>query len=608
MNKALLLGLASVVCALSLRTANAEDPVFHTRAVLGLRRNPSESAVVAVRKALAEASSPDRQAALIHALSERRDSACLPQVVKLAKSKDTQVRDSALHAVALMSDKPLNALFQAGIKQSPKAAKMEAINAYLAHADRLAAIGKKREAVSIYRELVELGGYQKGNALMGLALTGGGGERDLILDTLRDTDQRKPAVLKLVFSPDRTGSREVERAYGSITAADPPLKADLLDVLGSHADPASLDTVLTAAGDTNELVRTAALAALGRFDEERATDALVAAVVSGRDLASAVQSMERSPGRSKITDKLKNALPAASAPARVSLVRLLGNCPKAECVPVLLETLKDADSHVRVEALDVLAKVGEPSTYAPIVEFLAGEPDRKVRTKAMVAVSRLGDIGVASAERSKVVVKQLMKGDCPGRAELIAMLPKVTSAASQASELKLLDEALASEEKDIRRAAIRALQEWPDPEVVLGVLLGTAAKGPDSLNGVLALRAYTAQLARLSEKREDPVALARRYTKGLDVAVTRPEKSGLLSGLSGLGHVDALKVASDRFDDPDVKEEAMLTAYTISVALGKSQEKAVRPVLEKIIANTANQKLKEDAGKLLQSIETQRTR
>jgi len=226
----------------------------------------------------------------------------------------------------------------------------------------------------------------------------------------------------------------------------------------------------------------------------------------------------------------------------------------------------------------------------------------------MAALSRLGDIGAPSPERSRLVVGWLMKGNCPGRAELIAMLPKTTSAASLESELRILDEALASEDKEIRRAAIRALQEWPDPDVVLDVLLGTAAKGPDSLNGVLALRAYTAQLARLGEKRKDPVALARRNTKGLDVAVTRPEKSGLLSGLSGLGHVDALKVASDRFDDPDVKEEAMLTAYTISVALGKSQEKAVRPVLEKIIANTANQKLKEDAGKLLQSIETQRTR
>jgi len=587
---------------------NHEDPVFHTRAVLGLQRNPSGDAAVALRKALARASAPERQAAIIHALSERRDSACLPQVVILAESRDTQVRNSALRAVALVSDKPLNALFQAGIKQGPKAAKMEAIKAYLAHADRLAELGKKREAASIYRELVELDGYQKGNALMGLALAGGAGERDFILDVLKDAYQRNPAVLKLVFSPDRTGSREAESAYGSAAAAGPNLKADLLGVLGSHADPASLDTVLTASGDTNELVRRAALTALGRFDDERATDALIAAVVSGSDLAVAVQSIEGSPRRSSITGKLKKALPTAPAPVRVSLVRLLGNCPGAECLPVLLAALKDVDSHVRIEALDVLARVGDPSTYAPIVEFLAGEPDRKVRAKAIAALSWLGDVGAPSPERSELVVWWLMRDDCPGRAELIAMLPKVTSAVSRKAELRILDEALASEEKRIRRAAIRAMQEWPDPDVVLDVLLRTAGKGPDSLNGVLALRAYTAQLARLAEKRKAPVALARRYTKGLDVAVTGPEKSGLLSGLSGMGHVDALKVALERFDDPDVNEEAMLTAYTISVVLGDSQAEAVRPALEKIIANTANKKLQKNAIDLLKSIETQRTR
>ncbi|MBT4821593.1 MAG: hypothetical protein HON70_38145, partial [Lentisphaerae bacterium] len=592
-----------------------EDPVFHTRAVLGLQKNPSESAAVALRKALADASIPERQARLIHALSERRDSACLPQVVKLAGSKDTQVRNLALHAIALMSDEPRNALFQVGIKQGPKAAKMDAINAYLAHADRLAEMGKKREAIAIYRELIELGGYQKGHALMGLALVGGAKERDFILEVLKDTNERNPTVISRLFSRDPSGRRVVERVYADTAATNVNLKADLLGVLGSYADPATLPTVLNAADDENHLVRRAALGALGNFDDERATDALIAAAVSERDLDIAVQSIGRSPRRSKITENVKKALPAGSASVRVSLVRLLGNCPKAECVPLLLATLRDADRQVRAEALGMLAKAGEPSSYAPVVEFLAGEPDRKVRTKATAALSRLGDTGVTPAERSRLVTGRLMKGDCPGRAELIAMLPRVTSASSQESELKILNQALVSEAKDIRRAATRALQEWPDPDVVLDVLLRTAGKGSDPLGGVLALRAYTEQLKRLAEKRSDSVSKGRmaaqdatremvqRYRRGLDLAVARPEKSGLLSGLGGQAHPDALKTALDHFDDQDVKEEAMLAVYTISAALGKSQAQAVTPALEKIIAETANEKLKKNASDLVKSFQ-----
>ena len=786
-----------------------EDPALSTRAVLGLQRNPSERAAVALRKALTDASAPKHQAVFIHALIERGDAASLPQFIKLAESKDTAVRNLALRGVSLMSDEPLNALFQAGMKQDSKTAAIAAANAYLAHAERLAESGKKKEAIAIYRELVALGRYQKGNALMGLATVGGMEELDAILQGLKGADQRDlAAVLDHLFLKNGDEKQDITKLYRSAGETNAHLKPGLLRVLGIYADPASLDTVLSAVGDSDDRVRRAALAALGHFDHERATDALIAAVVSGEDRNIAVQALEESPGRTKIAEKLKKALPNRSGPARLSLIRLLGNCPKAECVPVLLETLKDADSRVRAEALDALAKAGAPSTYAPVVELLAGEPDREVRSRAMAALSALGKCGVAPAERSRLVLGRLRKGDCPGRAELIAMLPKVTSGASRTAELKILGEALESKDQEIRRAGFRAMEEWPDPDAVLEALLSTAAKEPGSVNSILALRAYTKQLERLSEKHAasirrgrvtnpgkyvdggninlstsrdggevtvsmwvrptalsgdnrlygqlsgtasqqgtvrvtsdgrmevwngatwlrvapagalttgnwhhlafvwkgnsvrayvngvagltatanfefgaanghfgiaapflgrygtafvggvDEVAIfavalnpgqikilangsraratvpktlpapahywrfdenggiktspdlrpnqqgaaedmVQRYRKALNVAVTRPEKCALLNGLGGQRHVDALKAALDRIGDPDVREEAMLAAYTISAALGKSRAQAVRPALKKIIANTASKTLKKSASDLLKSL------
>jgi HEAT repeat protein len=778
-----------------------ENLMFKTRAVLGLQQNPSDSAAVVLRKALAEASTPEHQAVFIHALIKRGDAASLPRFIQLAKSKDTPVRNLALRGVALMSDKPLNALFQAGIKQDSKAAKMDAVNAYLAHADRLAEVGKKKEALSIYRELVTLDGYQKGSALLGLAIVGGMEELDTILEGMKGESRQNLAILnRLLFSnPDE--QQDITKLYERIRVANPDLKASLLTVLGIYADPASLDTVLTAAGDTHDLVRRAALSALGHFDHERATDALIAAVVSGEDRSIAVQALENSPGKSKMAETLKKALPACSGPARVSLVRLLSNCPKAECVPVFLEALKDTDPQVRAEALDGLAKAGAPSTFGPVVAHLAGEPDPNVRYKAMAALSALVDISGASPERSSIVLVELMNSDGPGRVELISILPKVSSAAHRVAGLDFLGEATKSNDKEIRRAAFRAMQEWPDPDEVLDFLIVTAGKDPGSVNGVLALRAYTKQLERLAEKRAasiskgrktdsftyvdggninltanhgggevtvsmwvcpsalsgddrlfgqlsgamtqqgamrvagdgrlevwnvaawlqvapagtlttgarthlafvwtgnsvqafvngvaqstgtanfdfgatnghfgigapflgrygktlagsiDHVAvysvaltsgqiktladgstvtaavpvkiptpahrwrfddngrttatltdqaaqkeMVRRYRKGLDLAVTRPEKSGLLSGLSRVGHVEALNLAIDRFEDPEVKEDAMLAAYKISAVLNETGDPEVKPALEKIIEGTANASLEKNARNLL---------
>jgi sugar phosphate isomerase/epimerase/HEAT repeat protein len=799
-------GGAESVDALT-RLLSHKDAVLRSRGILGLQKSPSESAAVVLRTALTDASDPERQAILIHALTERGGSACLPAFITLAASTNTQVRNMALRAVALTSDTPRKVLFQSGIQQASMPARMDAINAYLAHADRLAEIGKKRDAVSIYRELVTLGGFQKRNALMGLARVDGAEQLVFIQKNLEGKNKQDLAVLNSVFSPMFGENADIASVYGNISAKEPTLKAGLLGVLGTYADPANLDTVLTAVDDPNDFVREAALTALGHFDHARATDTLIAAVVFGRNPDVAVRSIEKNPSKTKIAGPLKKALPASSGPARLALIRLLGNCPKAECIPVLLETLSDTDPAVRVAVLEALTRVSDRLSFGPIVDFLADEPDRKVRFKALALLSALVDISGASTAWSTHVVSRLTEGAGPGRVELIGLLPSVSVAATRDAEMKILGEALASDDKNIRRAAIRAMQEWPDSEAVLDVLLRTAAKRPDSADGILALRAYTTQLERLGDKRSasvresqmtdhgnyvdggninltanrdggavtvsmwvrpavlsgdnrlfgqlrgaatqqgalrvagdghlevwaatawpqiapagtlaadvwthlalvwtgnsvqayvDGVAQGRatanfdfgaangqfgigapflteygqafdgviddvaifalaldadqieiladrsktrtslpeqlpapvqywpfddkgggtvtvdadptesgaakdmlqHYRKGLDVAVTRPEKSGLLNGLSRHHALDALKTTLMYFDDADVKEEAMLAAYTIAAVLGKSQAETVRPALEKIIANTSNQKLKADAASLLKS-------
>ena len=595
-----------------------EDPVFHTRAVLGLQRNPSDEAAVALRKAWAGASEPEKRAALIHALSLRGDRASLPQFIKDAAAADDAVRTAALLAIASLADEPANALFKAGMTQGPATARREATNAYLLHADRLAKMGKKREALGIYHELLGEGGYAKAAALLGMARAGGAAELTSILENLKGAERCVVAVTGSIFEHIPHSGPVVAAVCENVKTAAPTLKVRLLDVLARYADPAGLATVLEAAKDPNPAVRTAAVSALGRFDDRRASDALVAALAAGKETAAALRAVEMSPMKSILADGLIAALADASGPRRVPLVQALRTCPADKVVPVLLKTGEDADGAVRSEAFLALRRIGDPSAYPRLVERLAGEPDEQVQSVGVNALAALGARINDPSQRTAPVLARLAAGGSSGRPALLLLLSRISGEATQEAGLKFVREALSARDEKLRRAALQAMADWPDPDPVMDALLQASKKEPGAALGVLALRAYCKQIGALIEKRNAAVQekrglaedaqkeIVRRCTQGMEVAAQPAERVGFLSHLGRQPHPDALKVVAGCLDDPNVKKEAIQAAWSIATALHKTHPDAVRPVLEKIKTATEDKQWQSRVEQLLKTMEAKK--
>ncbi|MBM4020514.1 MAG: hypothetical protein FJ288_19715, partial [Planctomycetes bacterium] len=532
------------------------DPLFHTRAVLALQTIPSEEAAAALRKALAGAVEPERRAALLHALALRGDRASLPQFTKDAASANDAVRTAALLGIARVADEPANALFKAGMKQGPETARREATNAYVLHADRLAKVGKKQEALGICHELLGESGYAKAAALLGMARAGGAAETKAILENLKGAERSVIAVTGNVFDYIPSSGQVVAAVCESVETADPAFKVRLIEVLARYADPAGLATVLEAVNDANPAVRAAAVSALGRFDDKRAADALVAALAGGKETAAALGAVEMSPMKSALADGLIAALPDISGPRRVALVQALRACPADKAVPVLLKAAEDADGVVRSEVFLALRRIGAPSAYPRLVERLAEEPSEQVQSVGVTALAALGARIKDPSGRTAPVLARLAAGGSPGRPALLLLLSRVSGEATQEPGLKFVREALGAQDEKLRRAAIEAMAGWPDPEPVMDELLGASKKEPESALGVLALRAYCKQIGALVEKRNAAVRekrlspddaqkeIVRRCTLGMEIALQPAEKVGFLSHLGQQPHPDGLKLVA----------------------------------------------------------------
>jgi HEAT repeat protein len=319
-----------------------------------------------------------------------------------------------------------------------------------------------------------------------------------------------------------------------------------------------------------------------------------------------------------LADGLIAALPNAPGPRRVSLVQALRTCPADKAVPALLKTAEDADEAVRTEVFLTLRIIGDPSAYPRLVDRLAEEPNPQVQLAGVNTLAALGARIKEPSRRTAPVLARLAAGGSPGRPALLLALARLSSEATQEAGLKFVREALRAQDEKLRRAAIQAMADWPDPDPVMDELLQASKKEPESVLGVLALRAYCKQIGALTEKRNAAVRekqlsaeeaqkeIVRRCTQGMEVAVQPAERMGFLGHLGQQPHPDALKAVAGCFSDPNVKKEAIQAAWSIASALHKTHPDAVKPVLERIKTATEDKQWQSRVDQLLKAMEARK--
>ena len=145
------IGTEQSVPALAKMLTNDE---YADMARYALERIPGEAVDEALRSALPKTSGKTK-VGIINSLGERRDSKAATALSKLIYDSDDMVAGSAIAALGKIGGpRATKALARAKGETSGKL-RMLVLDAYLKCADQLAAEGKKRQALAIYKELSE---------------------------------------------------------------------------------------------------------------------------------------------------------------------------------------------------------------------------------------------------------------------------------------------------------------------------------------------------------------------------------------------------------------------------------------------------------------------
>lgn len=222
-----------------------------------------------------------------------------------------------------------------------------------------------------------------------------------------------PALLQAAADPDREVSKAARTAVGRLPGkevdtalvarlpqASGATRRVLVELAGQRRVTAAVPELFKAANDSDPELRTASLSALGETvtvtELGRLAD-LLAKAPSEDDQADVEAALDaactRLPDKAGCAKPLLARLPTSAAPARCSLLRVLGTVTTPEALTAVRSSLTHADASVRDTAFRVLADWPESTALPALMEVIRSTQDETQRTLAMRGAVRLLALG-----------------------------------------------------------------------------------------------------------------------------------------------------------------------------------------------------------------------
>ncbi len=339
----------------------------------------------------------------------------------------------------------------------------------------------------------------------------------------------------------------------------------VLAALGDRGDRTALPHVLAAAESESEAVQLAALRALVLLGDAAVVGPIARLAATAEDRSPVQQAARRVLARvtaDDVTQSIAEAIDSSpTVPVARQLIWALGARNASAATPTLLRSARSGNGDVRKEALKALADVAQPEHLPNVTRLLIesdSAADRSAAESIIVAVARK----LTEELLPPACLTETLDRDIPtaARCGVLAVLGRI----GVDGGLPALYTGLEHPESDVRKAAIKALADWPT-NAPMAKLRHVSRTSDDLIHRVLALRGYAAQLAMPSDRpMRDTLAM---YTEALKLAQTAHERKSLLGGLGDVVHPDALALAESLIPDKEVQAEALLAASKIVAGL-----------------------------------------
>jgi HEAT repeat protein len=580
------------------KTLAEDDPEIRDLARRVLQKNPSPAAAATLRKALDQTDDPEWQVALLNALAARRDEAAVSQFIRYAGHSDLLVAAAAIAGLGDVGNRKaidaLSALCSGPepVRRGPAAAVLVRV------ADRLVETGHSRRAASLYASVYDPAVKEplRAGALRGLATADPAQAVPRLLDTIRG--QRDPSLrlLAVRLLAGISGEYITSTLVAELPNVPPDVQVVMLDALAGRGEPNVKPAILKALSSGDARVRIAAVEALQQVGG--AADIVVlgnfAAQASGPERDAARRALARLLGEGVDTVILSNMKIAAPA-LRAELIRALSARRYKPALPTFFHEATQPDEAVRVAALNALGELGAPDDAPALLQLLSATDGDAARSAAEDAVVAVCNRIEAPEQRAAPVLVQWPHARTEARPAFVTVLGRLGGDAA----LNEIRAARASGNADLVDAAVRALAQWTTADV-LDDLLDVARHSDTKTHRVLALTGYIRLLGLPSDR--EPAATVALYQTALSLAERPDEKKQILSGLSNVQHLDALRLAQQCLSDEALRNEAESAVISTARLVGPWHVDEAQSAVRDIMAQTASDATRERGEKTLDAI------
>jgi HEAT repeat protein len=578
------------------------DPDLSHSARYALESMPGVEAEDALRQALAKTSGSN-EVGIIMSLGTRGETAAVPDVTKLLTSSDPAVAVAAAQALGKTPGSDALAALASGWSASPASLVHDAErDGLLACANRMLIGNDASQALPIFQKLYdgEKDGGVKLAAYRGVILASGPHGFDLMVEAIAGPDSpSQGAALSLA---SKLGGTATTAALGKVLPKlTAPMQIALLQSLAQRNDPSAQPYIISMIDSTDSNVRMAAIAALADLGDDAVALSLarLAASASGAEKSAARQSLEDL-HRGPVTEALLKPLADATPEVQSELVRALGNRGDVSAAPKLLELARGQNDLTRSAALQGLALLAGPAQVPDLIQLVVTATNDDARSAAADALGSVCQH--IQSQNGRMDTTPLAQAARSGPVEARVALLGVCSGVSDPQVREVLRAMASDADARVREAALRALCDTRDPEL-LPDLLKVACDASENKIRLLAIHGcvrLTTQDENVKLPGDTKVATLKTI---IGTPLAAPEKRLVLAGLGTLRDRRALALAAAMLDDPAVRTEAAEAVIRIAGSISKARPQEAGAALKKVLAlsvDPATRKSAETAYKKIQ--------
>ncbi|MGA2069913.1 MAG: HEAT repeat domain-containing protein [Sedimentisphaerales bacterium] len=377
------------------------------------------------------------------------------------------------------------------------------------------------------------------------------------------TDEKVSDIAR--YALERIPGPAVDDALRSeLPKAKGKAKIGIINTLGVRGDKKAVDALAKLAGDSNEMVAVAAVAALGRIDDRTATlaIAMVKDKATGATKTAALDAYLRcadrlaAKGQKDAAGAIYKELYASGEPMIVRVAAARGMLVTAgdKTADVMVEMLKSADKPIQTAAIATLKDAAKTDVIKAVAEQLANlEAEQQSQL-----ISALADCG------DKVALPAVLDATKNSHDFVRVAALRAVGTLGDVSSVDMLVETAASKGGDEQKAAQESLYRLKGSDVDEAIL----KKLPDA-----ELKAK-AELVRSCEQRniKSSVPFLMKTAKDADAKV-RIESIKALRALAGPGDIEALielQLAASGNDRGELEKTVVAATHKIPEDKGQA--------------------------------------